>query len=129
MIATVFLIMMSLYAFAPVNEVLYLERPDEINYYDRLINAVAQVESKGNIFAMNWKELAAGPLQIRPVRINHYNKLTGSNYTIVDCFDLELSRKVFLYFCQGKSYSQAAKDWNGSGPMTIDYWNLVKAEL
>ena len=114
---------------APDTKVVYIAVPEEINYYDALMRAIVMVESKGDIFAFNFLEQAAGPMQIRPCRINHYNKLVGSNYTTADCFDLELSRKVFLRFAQGKNYSQAAKDWNGSGPMTLDYWKLVKAKL
>lgn len=114
---------------APPNPVVYIAIPEEINYYDPLIKAIVMVESKGDIFAFNFLEQAAGPMQIRPCRINHYNKLVGSNYTTADCFDMELSRKVFLLFAQGKNYSQAAKDWNGSGPMTLEYWQKVKQAL
>ena len=119
----------SLKAFCPSERVLYIERPAQISYYEPLIVAIVWVESSGYELALNVKEQAVGPMQIRQCRIDHYNQLTKSNYKIEDCFDYELSRKVFLYFAQGKSYEWAARSWNGSGPMTIKYWNRVKANL
>ena len=96
---------------APSEKVFYLERPTAINYYEQLIKAIIEVESGGNIYAFNPLESAAGPMQIRSIRIAHYNELTGSNYRLEDCFDLELSRKVFLYFTRGRSYEIVARAW------------------
>jgi hypothetical protein len=115
--------------FAPAYPVVTIVDIDPINYYDPLIQAIIQVESRGDVMAWNQDELAAGPMQIRPCRINHYNRLTRSNYTIDDCFDFEVSREVFLYFAHGKDFEAASKDWNGSGPLTEIYWKKVKAIL
>jgi len=115
--------------FAPAYPIIAIVDIEPINYYDPLIQAIIQVESGGNVMAWNQDELAAGPMQIRPCRINHYNRLTGSNYTITDCFDFEISREVFLYFSHGKDFETASKNWNGSGSLTETYWKKVKKYL
>jgi hypothetical protein len=48
---------------------------------------------------------------------------------IIALEQLDFSRKIFIYFAKDKTYEQTARDWNGSGEMTIDYWNLIKAKL
>ena len=107
----------------------------DAGFYEDLINALYKYEAKCNPFAYNPVEEATGGLQIRPIRLAHYNELTNSNYTIEDCYNFEISKKIFLYFCNHdgsgklipwKTWEQAAKDWNGSGPMTITYWENVK---
>lgn len=103
--------------------------------YEPLMDAIYHWESHKNTLAHNPIEEAYGGFQIRPNRLKHYNDLNGTNYTLQDCFDLEISRKIFLYFTnhsnsgkliKPKSWEQAAKNWNGGGPMTIEYWEKVK---
>jgi len=103
--------------------------PIKISHYEPLIRAIFKVESNYNPLAFNLKEGAYGGLQIRDCRIKHYNRLTNKNYTLEDMYDFEKAKEVFLYFAEGKSYEQAAKNWNGSGPMTITYWEKVKKVL
>jgi hypothetical protein len=114
---------------APVEKVFYIEQRDSINYYDPLVKALTWVESRHGLFVWNPKEEAVGYFQIRPIRVNDYNKRTNSNYRLEDFYDYELSKKMFLYYASGKSYEKAAKDWNGSGRMTIEYWKKVRIEL
>lgn len=114
---------------APNEKVLYIEERNAINYYDPLIVAITWVESKHGLYIWNPEEEAVGQFQIRPIRVNDYNRRTNSNYKLEDFYDYELSKKMFLYFAAGKTYEQAAKDWNGSGKMTIEYWKKVKNEL
>lgn len=97
--------------------------------YEPLANAIAQYETGNNPTAYNRKENAVGAFQIRQCRINHYNELTGAKHTLKDCYDYNLSKRIFIYFAQGKSYETAARNWNGSGPMTIEYWKNVKRLL
>jgi hypothetical protein len=125
---------------APPGQVLYIPKPVTITYYSSdfygpLMDAIYQWESCSNPLAFNLVENAVGGFQIRQCRIDHYNNLNGTNYTLEDCYDLELSKKVFLYFTvhdsagnpiPRKSWEQTAKDWNGSGPMTEIYWENVK---
>jgi hypothetical protein len=126
----IILLFISIKAAAPGTcKYLYVQAGEKLSEFDALIKAVVWVESKGNTFAFNPVEDAVGAFQIRQCRIDDYNRRTGSNYRIEDCFDYNLSREVFLYFAKGKSFEQAAKNWNGSGKQTIEYWNKVKINL
>lgn len=115
--------------FAPADRAEFIERPIPINHYDRLIYAVTTIESMRGKYTYNEKEGAVGWFQIRQVRVDHYNRLTGSDYHLNDFYDYKLSSEMFLFFARGKSFEQAARNWNGSGPKTIEYWQKVKAHL
>jgi hypothetical protein len=111
---------------------LYIEETKSINAwekYESLADAVYLHESNRNPLAYNKLEDAVGGFQIRECRLKHYNRLTGCNYTHEDMYDYNIARKVFLYFAVGQTFEQAAKSWNGSGPLTIKYWDAVKAIL
>lgn len=114
---------------APTYTAFYIAKENGINTYDKLWRAICYVESRNDTRALNLKEMAVGIAQIRECRISHFNRLTGSNYTLNDCYDYALSKKVFLYFARGKSFEKASKDWNGSGRMTISYWEKVRRQL
>lgn len=129
MITILFFLMLRINAFCPEINVFYILKAKEINYYDKLIQAVVMVESMNGKYIYNAKEDAVGWFQIRQVRIDNYNELTSSCYTLKDCYDYELSRKIFLFYAHGKSYNQAARDWNGSGRQTLTYWGKVKTLL
>lgn len=101
----------------------------QFRIYYPLIKAVVYVESRGNDSAYNPKENAIGAFQIREIRINHYNRLTGKNYTHDEMYEYDKALEVFLYFADGKSFEKAAKSWNGSGKLTIIYWEKVKHQL
>jgi hypothetical protein len=114
---------------APEFRALAVLWPEVINYYDPLVRAVTAVEVGDGSDLYNEKEDAVGYFQIRPVRVEHYNKLRGTDYKLEDFYDYDLSREMFLYYAHGKTYERAAKDWNGSGHKTIEYWNKVRARL
>ncbi len=116
---------------APDIKTLVIVEPQPIDIYERLMQAVLEVESGGDTLAYNSLEDAYGPFQIRPVRLNDYNKRTGKKYRMKDCYTLRVSREVFLYYARilGPDYEIIAKRWNGSGEMTISYWAKVKAVL
>ena len=100
--------------------------------FDKIIKAVIQVESLGNTKAYNLKEEAAGAFQIRPIRLRDYNQRTGSNYTLEDCYNYEISKKIFLFYAKRIGYPHyelIARKWNGSGKATIAYWGKVKTHL
>jgi hypothetical protein len=103
--------------------------------YDPLIKAIGHLETHNCDTLINKKEQAYGRLQIRQCRLDHYNKLTGNSYTLKDMFDFTKAKEVFLYFAthngngkpiKGKSYEQVAKNWNGSGPLTLSYWDAIQ---
>ncbi len=103
-----------------------------VDLYERLVNAVVQVESSGDTLAFNTTENAVGAFQIRPIRLSDYNERTGKNYQIRDCFNYGISREIFLYYAKKigyPDYETIAKSWNGSGHSTQAYWEKVKALL
>ena len=114
---------------APPNNSVVIFESEGVNYYEPLIKAVVMVESNNGKYLYNPKENAVGWFQIRQIRVDHYNQLTGSNYALIDFYDYDLSRKIFLYYCQGRPFESVAKSWNGSGPMVKDYWYKVKKLL
>ncbi len=109
------------------NSLIILDKP-AINPFENLMYAVGMVETSGNTLAFNEIEEAAGVFQIRQVRVDEYNRRTGSNYTLADMFNYDLSAKVFLYFASvvgPYNFERIAKRWNGSGPMTELYWKRI----
>ena len=103
--------------------------------YDPLIEAITWHETKHGKDTINKDEQAYGWFQIRQIRLDDYNRLNHTNYTLTDCFDYNISKKIFLYYVdhdhQGhiipnKTWEQAAKDWNGSGPKTKTYWKNIQ---
>jgi hypothetical protein len=106
--------------------------PEPDNPYEKLIRAVIQVESKGDTLAFNMIEEANGAFQIRPIRIRDYNQRTGNNYKLENCSNYELSKRIFLYYANRigfRNYESIARNWNGSGKTTSDYWEKVKKFL
>lgn len=97
-----------------------------------LMNAIATVETMGNNLAFNELENAVGKLQIRQVRLDEYNRRTGSRLRLTDMFDPANSERVFLYFASVAGpyhFERIAKRWNGSGPKTELYWQRIKRHL
>jgi hypothetical protein len=109
-------------------------RDEGINPYNSLFKAIAEVESKGDSLAWNRKELACGISQIRPIRLKDFNRRTGKNYKLKDCFKVSVSREIFFYYCQGEDLEKIARCWN-AGPggekmkATLKYWKKVKSNL
>jgi hypothetical protein len=119
-------------AFAPRDESILIFENPPIEPYQKLMHAIGMVETFNDTTAYNPFEEAAGFLQIRPVRVEDYNARTGSNYSIKDMYNYEISEKVFLYYASQigpYNYERIAKKWNGSGKMTIQYWEQVKRHL
>ena len=114
---------------APSYPVVYIPISEKISAYDALIRAVTYVESNHGKYIYNAEEKAVGWFQITPVRVKHYNSLKGTDYKLEDFYDYELSREMFVYFAQGRSYESVAKSWNGSGYMTKIYWEKVSKQL
>jgi hypothetical protein len=114
---------------APGSGSMVIFHQEGINYYEPLIKAVTRVESMDGRYVYNKKEGAVGWFQIRQIRVDHYNKIMGTNYVLDDFYDYDLSRTMFLKYARGKSYERAARDWNGSGPMTKIYWTKIQKHL
>lgn len=119
-------------ASSPVISVAYILVPEPVNVYEKLIRAIVMVESLGNPMAVNISEEAYGAFQIRPIRLLDYYRRTGENYKTEDCFNFEISRKIFLYYAENMGYpdfQSIARHWNGSGKMTLEYWGKIKKYL
>jgi hypothetical protein len=128
----IFFTLITLRVSAPEAKVLSIFVSAPVNPYERLINAIISVESKGDTRAYNPVEMATGAMQIRPIRIRDYNRRTGSNYTSKDCFSLSVSKEIFLYYAMKikyPNYEVIAREWNGSGRSTLDYWKKVKINM
>ena len=117
---------------APDRESLIIFRALPVEPYKRIIQAIGKVETNFDTLAYNPAEKATGYFQIRPVRLEDYNKRTGSNYKMKDMFDYKISEKVFLYYAiqiGPYDYEKIAKKWNGSGSRNIYYWKRIKEYL
>ena len=131
-IFAIFLLLLSSRIFAPNDESLIIFYPSPVKPFNRLIYAIGMVESECDTFAYNPIEKAAGYFQIRPIRLEDYNKRTESDYKMKDLFRYEISEKVFLYYAQKTGpydFEKIARNWNGSGHKTIYYWNQIKQYL
>jgi hypothetical protein len=119
-------------ASSPSMKSLIIFDPPPLEPYKQLIFAIGFVETMNNPMAFNPVEQAAGIFQIRPIRLEDYNRRTGSNYTMKDLFDYKISEKIFIYFADQygpHDFEQIARRWNGSGHMTTYYWNRIKQYL
>ena len=126
------LLLLSLRATAPDIKVAYIKVSEPVDIYDRLIKAVIMVESFGDTLAYNLTEEAIGAFQIRPIRLLDYNQRTGNNYKTEDCYNYKISKEIFLFYAKRIGYPHyelIARNWNGSGRTTLDYWEKVKAHL
>jgi hypothetical protein len=128
----IFFLLITLGASAPDLKVTYIVKSEPVNAYERLLLAVFLVECNGDLLAYNPLEEATGPLQIRPIRLLDYNLRTGSNFLLEDCYDFNISKKIFMYYALKTGYPNyelIARNWNGSGKMTTDYWEKIKPNL
>lgn len=119
-------------AIAPDVKIITLFKTYPVNIYDRLVKAIVCVESGGDTLAYNILEDAYGAFQIRPIRLLDYNQRTGNSYSVKDCYRFEISKEIFLYYATrtpSNNFEVISRNWNGSGPMTHDYWRKVKTLL
>jgi hypothetical protein len=97
-----------------------------------LWSAICFWESRYDPRALNYEAggYSIGIAQIRQCKVNDYNRVNGTNYTLPDCFNPEISKKIFMWhYSKYNDMELAAKRWNGSGKMTIAYWKAIKHYL
>jgi len=122
------------------------EKVKEKDQTDYLIEALIQVESRGNTNAIGDKHLgepSIGVLQIRPVMVREVNRIlkimgTTQRYKLKDRFDRQKSIEMFLfwknYHHPEDGFEEIARCWNG-GPRglknkrTEKYWIKVQNEI
>ena len=118
--------------YAPGSHVLSVPEESAINPFSELIYAIGMVETGHDTTAYNQAEEATGFFQIRPVRVEDYNRRTGNSFTLNDMYDYNTSEKVFLYYASEigpYNFERIARRWNGSGTKTYYYWKRVKSYL
>lgn len=118
--------------YAPGSHALSVTMENGINPYSELIYAIGKVETNLDTLAYNPIEEATGFFQIRPVRLEDYNRRTGNSFTMADMYDYHISEKIFLFYASEigpYKFERIARRWNGSGPKTYIYWNRVKKYL
>lgn len=106
---------------------LLIQMSEPIRPFEKIWDAVCEVESDNGKYLYNAKEQATGIVQIRPIRLKDYNQRTHSSYKLVDCYKVEVSKEIFMYYATKFNYNdheKIAKDWNKS--KTNIYWNKVK---
>jgi hypothetical protein len=119
-------------ASSPDMNALFIFDTPPVEPYRQLIFAIGFVETMNNNLAYNPLEQATGIFQIRPIRLEDYNRRTGSNYKMKDLFDYKISERIFLYFADQigpYDLEQIARRWNGSGHMTTYYWDRIREYL
>jgi hypothetical protein len=128
----IFLLLVSIRAIAPPYPTLYITIAEPIDPYKAIKYAIGCVECKLDTLALNPSEQAYGYFQVRQVRLDDYYKRTGIKYSLSDMYDYEKAERVFMYYATRighRNPGRIAREWNGSGPKTWDYWNKVKIYL
>ena len=123
---------MNLKLYGPERNTLTIITNSAINPFEALFKAVCDVESAGNALGYNKDKNAIGIVQIRQIRIKDYNRRTGHNYKLIEMFNPEKAKSVFMYYASKYNpcdYEHIARSWNGSGPLTKIYWNKIKSKL
>lgn len=109
--------------------------------------AIAEVESGTNDYAVNVKENAVGRYQIRPIYVRDVNRISGRNYSLDDRKNPKLALEMVKIYTEhyGRIYEDRtgypvtdeviARIHNGGGwrgavkECTENYWRKVKTEL
>ena len=107
-----------------------------------IMNAIIQVESRGNPKAHALDEDAVGILQIRKCMVDDVNRILkrkkiNARYTYMDRWNEQKSFEMFDIFCSYYGLDTAeemARGWNGgprgiNNPATLGYWIKVKEEI
>ncbi len=125
-----------------IDELTCNDIPKPVDTLALLLDAMIQVESRGNDSAYAKSENAVGCLQIRPVmvrEVNRFLKKLGKEkrYTLEDRWSRDKSLEMFniwyRYRHDDSSLEVIARSWNGGprGPKkksTLYYWSKVQKE-
>ncbi len=119
-------------AVCPPNNTLTIEIKPPISPFKALLEATAFIESSGDPNALNRKEMAFGLYQIRAIRLRDYNQRTGKSYSLQDCYNIEISKEIYLYYASKfhpSDLEHIARSWNGTGQKTVEYWHKIEKHL
>lgn len=92
--------------------------------------AVGEVESGCNNYALNKKTHATGYFQITQIMLKEYFKCTGVKYSLHDMYDYEKAREVFDYMVVTKcgfpvDVEKVCRMWYGKGKGLKSYTERV----
>ena len=133
------LLVIPLFLFLSISQAQYEDMP-----IDCLVEAIIQVESRGDSTAVGDRGRAVGILQIWPIMVREVNRIThmkGGDSTIYyykDRLSVEKSIEMFHiwrgYYHKNSSWEKIARCWNGgprgmSKPLTATYWKKVQENL
>lgn len=107
--------------------------------FERLFNAIAQVESKGDANAVNKKGDCVGILQITKILVKECNDIMkkkgdARRFTLNDRYSVEKSKEMFKvyqdYYNKEHDLEKGIRIWNGGyngmkNPRTKAYYNKV----
>jgi len=123
-----------LVVYGPRTTEISLPASNGINPYETLYRAIAVVESNNNPAAVNFEKngYSVGILQIRQGMVTDFNRATGKNYHLYDCFQEQVSAEIFYWHCSKfriDDIESMSRSWNGRGPATNKYWSKVSKYL
>ena len=96
--------------------------------WTKIMNAIIQVESKGNSKACNANGDCAGILQITPILVKQCNiwlknQKSQKRYTLQDRYNVKKSKEMFImvqeHYNPSHSVEKAIRLWNGGPSYTI----------
>jgi hypothetical protein len=122
----------SLSGVSPPIKTLIIANYEPIKPFLILWEAVTIVESNKDATAYNKLSQATGIAQITPILVKDYNNRSGKSYMLNDCYDIQISKEIFMFYCmlyRTSDFEYIARRWNGSGYKTKKYWRRVKSEL
>lgn len=115
---TLILILFTSLLQAPPNNASVIFASEGMNPFENLFKAVCQVESSGNPFAYNATDQKGGSwgiVQIGESMLNAFNAENRTNFVLNDCFDVSVSRSIFMWHFQKQhpDIEAASRSWNG----------------
>jgi hypothetical protein len=113
------------------NNYLFITPKRVIDNTERIIKSFAKIESNFDSLAVNIKENAVGYLQIRPIMLAEFNRLTGKNYSLNDRYSKAKSIEIFLTIQKLRNPTfdlrKAANLWNAGHVShgNLEYFKLI----
>lgn len=115
---------------APGYATLVVTRESAIEPYEKLWKITCFIESTNRPYVIGDNGESYGIAQIQQVRLDDYFEKTGIRYSVADCFNVDVSKKIWLYYASQFDYrdiKSISKDWNKS--KTNRYYLKVKNEF
>jgi len=137
---TLILLLFTRVLLAPALNCLYIPEAEKINPYEAIWEATCKVESSNNPLAYHMERngfASIGIVQIQSSRIIDFNARTGLNFTLVDMYQPNKAKIVFMHYASENNpndMERISRLWNG-GPdgmnkkSTLKYYHKILSEL